>query len=95
MRFNAIDHLEARVLTEKALEHISRFRIPQSQSGESHRNARNPMKTNVKTHVNMCTSMESKKILKFLGKKPCKNGEIIRNIPGVFLDLSENSMDKV
>jgi hypothetical protein len=25
MRFNAIDHLEARVLTEKALEHISSY----------------------------------------------------------------------
>ena len=54
------------------LAHISSLRIFQSRSGENHRNARNPMKTNVKTHVNMCKSMKSKEMWIFLRKKPCK-----------------------
>ena len=43
------------------LDHILSLRFFQSRSGGNHRNARNPMETNVKTHVNMCKSMESKK----------------------------------
>ena len=55
------------------LDHILSLRIPQLRSGRDHRNARNPMKTNVKTHVNMYISIKSKNNVSFWRKNMSRN----------------------
>ena len=54
-------------------------------------NARNPIKTNVKTHVNVCTSIKSKES-RFSRKIPDQNRKIVTRKIMHFLKLFKNDL---